>query len=79
MGGNERAPTTHYRLLSLNSGYIWHPFGASKVTYPPREYDPITSRRETGFVTLSVLDPFGNVLGIMYNPHYVALQAARAA
>lgn len=35
------------------------------------EYDPITKRGETGFVTASVVDPFGNVLGIMYNPHYV--------
>jgi len=35
------------------------------------EYDPITPRGETGFVTASVVDPFGNVLGIMYNPHYV--------
>jgi hypothetical protein len=24
-----------------------------------------------GFVTASVTDPFGNVLGVMYNPHYV--------
>jgi predicted enzyme related to lactoylglutathione lyase len=36
-----------------------------------KEYDPITKRGETGFVTASVIDPFGNVLGIMYNPHYV--------
>jgi predicted enzyme related to lactoylglutathione lyase len=35
------------------------------------EYDPITKRGESGFVTASVVDPFGNVLGIMYNPHYV--------
>jgi predicted enzyme related to lactoylglutathione lyase len=35
-----------------------------------REYQPITPREE-GFVTASVLDPFGNVLGIMYNPHYL--------
>lgn len=34
------------------------------------EYDPITKRGETGFVTASVIDPFGNVLGIMSNPHY---------
>lgn len=34
------------------------------------EYDPITKRGETGFVTASVVDPFGNVLGIMENPHY---------
>ena len=34
------------------------------------EYAPITPRGE-GFVTASVVDPFGNVLGVMYNPHYV--------
>ena len=34
---------------------------------------------ETGFVTASVVDPFGNVLGIMYNPHYVETVAGRAA
>ena len=34
------------------------------------EYEPITARGE-GFVTASVVDPFGNVLGVMYNPHYV--------
>jgi predicted enzyme related to lactoylglutathione lyase len=27
--------------------------------------------RGAGFVTASVLDPFGNILGIMYNPHYL--------
>jgi predicted enzyme related to lactoylglutathione lyase len=43
-----------------------------------KEYDPITKRGETGFVTASVVDPFGNVLGIMYNPHYLAVLAARA-
>jgi predicted enzyme related to lactoylglutathione lyase len=44
-----------------------------------REYDPITKRGETGFVTASVVDPFGNVLGIMYNPHYVETVAGHAA
>jgi predicted enzyme related to lactoylglutathione lyase len=38
-----------------------------------KEYDPVTKRGETGFVTASVVDPFGNVLGIMTNPHYVEL------
>ena len=33
------------------------------------EYDPITPR-ESGFITASVVDPFGNVLGIMQNPHW---------
>ena len=27
--------------------------------------------RGPGFVTASVVDPFGNVLGIMHNPHYL--------
>jgi hypothetical protein len=26
-----------------------------------------------GFVTASVVDPFGNVLGVMYNRHYLEL------
>jgi len=43
------------------------------------EYDPITPRGNTGFVTASVVDPFGNVLGIMYNPHYEEMLAARTA
>jgi predicted enzyme related to lactoylglutathione lyase len=42
------------------------------------EYDPITER-ESGFVTASVVDPFGNVLGVMHNPHYLEVLAARGA
>lgn len=29
--------------------------------------------RGQGFITASVLDPFGNILGIMYNPHYLEI------
>ncbi len=29
--------------------------------------------RGRGFITAAVIDPFGNVLGIMYNPHYVEI------
>ena len=35
--------------------------------------DPIRPRGDTGFVTASVVDPFGNILGIMTNPHYVEI------
>lgn len=42
------------------------------------EYEPITKRGEGGFVTASVVDPFGNVLGIMHNPHYLEMLSARA-
>ena len=27
--------------------------------------------RGEGYITASVVDPFGNILGIMYNPHYL--------
>ncbi|WP_327113875.1 VOC family protein [Nocardia sp. NBC_01730] len=41
-----------------------------------KEYDPITERGAgTGFVTASVVDPFGNVLGLMTNPHYLEILA----
>ncbi|GGL17942.1 glyoxalase [Sphaerisporangium melleum] len=32
----------------------------------PTEHGP-------GFVTASVVDPFGNILGVMYNEHYLAI------
>ena len=35
------------------------------------ERQPVTPRGE-GFVTASVVDPFGNVLGFMSNPHWAA-------
>ena len=40
------------------------------------EYEPVTPR-SAGFVTASVVDPFGNVLGVMTNPHYLEVVAAR--
>lgn len=29
--------------------------------------------RGEGYITASVVDPFGNVLGVMYNPHYLEM------
>ena len=40
------------------------------------EYQPVTER-EAGFVTGSVLDPFGNILGLMYSPHFVVMHQPR--
>ena len=37
-----------------------------------KEYEPLTKRGE-GFITASVVDPFGNILGIMYNQHYIEI------
>lgn len=42
-----------------------------------KEYEAITKRGESGFITASVIDPFGNILGIMNNPHYLQKLAAR--
>ncbi|GAA0933277.1 VOC family protein [Virgisporangium ochraceum] len=30
--------------------------------------------RGAGFVTATVVDPFGNLFGVMYNPHYVEVK-----
>jgi predicted enzyme related to lactoylglutathione lyase len=35
-------------------------------------YQPVITRGE-GFVTASVVDPFGNILGIMFNKHYLSI------
>jgi catechol 2,3-dioxygenase-like lactoylglutathione lyase family enzyme len=36
--------------------------------------DPITERgNNTGFRTAAVVDPFGNLIGIMNNPHYLEI------
>ena len=40
-----------------------------------KEYEPLT-KRGTGFITASVVDPFGNILGIMYNQHYLEVLGA---
>jgi predicted enzyme related to lactoylglutathione lyase len=53
----EDVPATFERLLAMGA----------------REHLPITPRGEEGFVTASVVDPFENVLGIMYNPHYLEI------
>ena len=42
------------------------------------ELDPVTPRGSSGFVTASVVDPFGNVLGIMSNPHWRTLHDTEA-
>jgi predicted enzyme related to lactoylglutathione lyase len=35
-----------------------------------KEYEPLIER-EAGFKTASVVDPFGNVLGLMFSPHFL--------
>ena len=40
------------------------------------EHEGITERGP-GFTTASVIDPFGNILGIMYNAHYLSILEAK--
>lgn len=42
------------------------------VHHPPRNFGE-------DFIGASVIDPFGNILGIMQNPHYLAVLANLAA
>lgn len=45
------------------------------VSKGAKVYDPITDRSggKMAFVTASVIDPFGNILGIMTNKHYLEI------
>ena len=42
-------------------------------------YEPLTHRGDAGWITASVVDPFGNILGIMNNPHYLQVLGADGA
>lgn len=44
------------------------------VSLGAKQYEP--PRDFGGFVVASVIDPFGNILGIMSNPHYLEILAA---
>lgn len=39
-------------------------------------YQPLMERGP-GFTTASVVDPFGNILGVTYNPHYLDVLGSR--
>ncbi|GAB3056823.1 VOC family protein [Intrasporangium mesophilum] len=41
-------------------------------------HEPVIERGP-GFVTASVVDPFGNLVGVMYNQHYLEILGAGAA
>lgn len=52
---------------------------AQLISMGATELEPVTKRGEDGdFITASVIDPFGNTLGIMYNPHYLQILSRKA-
>ena len=47
------------------------------VSLGAKQLEPVTEQGGPGYVTASVVDPFGNVLGIMYNRHYLDILGDR--
>ncbi|RAJ76617.1 putative enzyme related to lactoylglutathione lyase [Chitinophaga dinghuensis] len=45
-----------------------------------KEFEPITERGQegSGFATAALSDPFGNIIGIMTNPHYLKILQQKA-
>jgi predicted enzyme related to lactoylglutathione lyase len=59
---------------------FWHVDDVSEVlervlSMGAVEHEPLT-RRQAGWITASVVDPFGNILGLVYNPLQVELMSA---
>lgn len=40
------------------------------INHPPRDFG-------RGFIGASVIDPFGHILALMYNPHYLEITSSR--
>jgi predicted enzyme related to lactoylglutathione lyase len=55
---------TYWAVDDLQASYDRLLALGATVHQEPREHGP-------GFVTASVVDPFGNVLGVMFNQHYL--------
>jgi len=52
--------------------------GFATISFYADDLAPLTTR-DLGFTTASVIDPFGNILGVMHNPHYLEVLARRSA
>lgn len=70
--GTPGGAIVHWHVDDINAA--WEKLLAAGAT----PYDPITVRGP-GFTTASVVDPFGNVLGIMYNQHYLDILEGKKA
>ncbi len=66
----------HNTTISGGAVTYWHVDDlettlAKLISMGATVHEPITKRGDSSFVTASVIDPFGNILAIMTNPHYV--------
>ena len=57
-------PLTYWAVDDVHAAHARLLALGAEPHLPPTEHGP-------GFVTASVIDPFGNVLGVMYNKHYL--------
>jgi predicted enzyme related to lactoylglutathione lyase len=64
-------PITYWAVDDLEASIEHLVSLGARVYREPVEYGP-------GFVTASVTDPFGNVIGLMYNEHYLRIAEAKA-
>lgn len=61
---NPTGAITYWHVDNLNDTFD------KLISLGAKVHQPITDR-SNGFITASVVDPFGNVLGIMTNPHFL--------
>ena len=57
-------PVTYWHVDDVDAAY------ARLLALGATSHEPVVERGP-GFVTASVVDPFGNLLGVMYNRHYL--------
>ena len=73
---------SHYAPVGSAPGAVvyWHvddvPATLEKLLSMGAKEHQAPTNRGAGFITASVVDPFGNILGIMYNPHYLEVLSA---
>lgn len=65
-------PVTYWHVDDVEATY------ARLLALGATTHEPVIERGP-GFVTASVVDPFGNLVGVMFNRHYIDILGARAA
>jgi predicted enzyme related to lactoylglutathione lyase len=64
-------PVTYWHVDDVQASFERLVSLGARVHQEPIERGP-------GFVPASVVDPFGNILGVMYNQHYLDILASQA-
>jgi len=70
--GDGGGSLTYWAVDDVDAAYARLLEMGAQAHLDPREHGP-------GFVTASVVDPFGNVLGVMFNEHYLSVVAGHVA